>query len=285
MKAIRNSLLGFGLGVACLVSACHRAPAPDQQIVKKDSASGPKLEGKDLMLRRGLEIKLVQNSLQGSKQERSLIIDNPSGAEGLSFTWSSGANSGAAPESYPHDDSAQNGGASGKMTLANTVDGRRMTFPLFWPGGELFMSNSSAIWLSDRAFSELKKDGKTQWTLGLLGNPLLGPAQGNDLIEASLEAINRSLDAKPEKLAEAQELKVTDDSADFSLKLNGVEREVDVIVAENWLARLKVLDNAQNPLILEVEVAPQNSAANLFSPLSWIRRWLNYRVTEISIRS
>jgi hypothetical protein len=194
-----------------------------------------------------------------------------------------GSNPGTA-ESQASTTTAGAGEDFGKMTLANTVDGRRMTLPLFWPGGELFMSNSSAIWLSDRAFSELKKEGKTQWALGLLDNPLLGPVQGNELIEMSLESVNRGLEGKPEKRAEAMELKVTDKSADYSLKLNGVEREVEVIEAGNWLAKLKILDNAQNPLILEVQVAPESSAANIFFPLSWIRPWLNYRVEEISLQ-
>lgn len=282
MKAIRILTAGLLLGLVTTSNACRRAPAPNQPIEKSTETSGPRLEGKDLMLKKGLQIKIVQGSGAATQKERNLVIENPSGAEGLAFTWYLGGSN--KPETQPSAGIPEGGDDSGKMTLANTVDGRRMTLPLFWPGGELFMSNSTAIWLSDRAFSELKKEGKTQWGLGLLDNPLLGPAQGNELIEASLETANRSLEGKPEKKAEALELKVRDDSADYALKLNGVEREVDVIEAGNWLARLKVLDNAQNPLIVEFQVAPETSAANLFFPLSWIRPWLNYRVTEISLK-
>ncbi|MFO1462581.1 MAG: hypothetical protein U1F66_02310 [bacterium] len=267
------------LGLVSIGLACHRAPSPDRPIEAPKANPGKKLEGKDLILRKGLEIKIV--SPDGGK--RTLRIDNPSGAEGLTFEWRL-ASKGDATETRPSPGAASLEN-SGKMTLANTVDGRRMTLPAFWPGGELFMSNSSALWLSDRAFSELKKDGKTQWTLGLLDNPLIGPLQGNDLVEASLEMTGRSLDNKPEQKAQAQELKVTDKSADFALKLNGADAEVEVIEAGNWLARLKILDNTQNPLIVEFEVAPEaKGTAALFMPLRWIQDKLNYRVEEISLQ-
>jgi hypothetical protein len=277
-------LLSLALGLALGASSCRRAPAPDRTAEKPAKSSGASLEGRDLILRKGLQIKIVQNAAGLQGKTRNIQIENPSGAEGLSFLWRVSGNQAGVAESQPTVPAAEAGEDFGKMTLANTVDGRRMTLPLFWPGGELFMSNSSAIWLSDRAFSELKKEGKTQWALGLLDNPLLGPAQGNELIETSLESVNRGLEGKAEQKAAAMELKVTDDSADYPLKLNGVEREVEVIEAGNWLAKLKILDNAQNPLILEVQVAPERSAANIFFPLSWIRPWLSYRVEEISIQ-
>lgn len=282
MKSIRIVLISLALGLA--LASCRRAPAPDQALEKPAKASGPKLEGRDLILRKGLQIKIAQKGegLQG--KTRNIQVENPSGAEGLSFLWRISGGPAVNPESQPAVPEAEGGNDFGKMTLANTVDGRRMTLPLFWPGGELFMSNSSAIWLSDRAFSELKKDGKTQWALGLLDNPLLGPAQGNALIESSLDLMNGALEGKPEQKAAAMELKVTDKSADYALKLNGVDREIEVIEAENWLAKLKILDNAQNPLILEVQVAPERSAANIFFPLSWIRPWLSYRVEGISFQ-
>jgi hypothetical protein len=170
------------------------------------------------------------------------------------------------------------------MTLANTVNSRRMTLPIFWPPGELYLSNSGAVWLSDQSFEELKKQGKTQWALGVLDNPLLGPVQGVDLLEASLEATSRSLASKNDPKASPQDIEVTDKSADFSVKLNGNETTVDVLEAGNSLVSYKILNNPQNPLILEAEVAPGRSVASeLFLPLSWIRGLLSYKVEEIDL--
>ncbi|MCE9624859.1 MAG: hypothetical protein K8R69_05315 [Deltaproteobacteria bacterium] len=263
-------------------ASCHRAPSPDRPSEKTAKPSGKSLESKDLTLKKGLKLEIVQESGALKGKTRTLTVENPNGAEGLSFQWNLEEKNKGGTESQGQPPlSAEN---DGTMTLANTVDGRRMTLPAFWPGGELFMSNSSAIWLSDRAFSELKNDGKTQWAIGLLDNPLLGPLQGNELIEKSLEATTRGLDNQPEKKSAAQEIKVTDKSADYPIKINGIDGEVQVIEAENWLAQLKILDNAQNPIILEVEVAPGSKAADgIFSPLSWIRGWLSYRVTGITL--
>ncbi len=276
-KVLNAAAIGLAL-TAGLLAACHRVPSPDRPIEApsgNSGGSGKSLDSKDLTLKKGLEIKVTM-----AHGVRTLTIDNPSGAEGLTFDWQAEEKSGAS-ESRP----SKSLESSGKMTLANTVDGRRMTLPAFWPGGELFLSNSSAVWLSDRAFSELKKDGKTQWTIGLLDNPLVGPLQDDAMVEGSLESANRALENKPDKRSSAQELKVTDKSADYPIKLNGVAGKVDVIEAENWLGRLKILDNAQNPLILQFEVTPQaKGILTLFSPLSWIRDKLDYRVEEISLK-
>jgi hypothetical protein len=55
---------------------------------------------------------------------------------------------------------------------------------------------------------------------------------------------------------------------------------VDVVELGNWLARLSVLDNAQNPLVLAVQIAPEASPAELlFSPLGMLKGLLEYQVT------
>jgi hypothetical protein len=54
------------------------------------------------------------------------------------------------------------------------------------------------------------------------------------------------------------------------------------MTAENWLARYKILNNAQNPLVLEIQLAPKASPAELlFSPLALLKNMVEYRVEEI----
>jgi hypothetical protein len=187
---------------------------------------------------------------------------------------------GKTPESQP------SAAGSGKMILANTVGSRRMTLPLFWPGGELFMSNSSAVWLSDQAFAELKKEGKTQYDLGLVDNPLLGPAQGLPILENGLAAYNQGLAANPERKAATLQWEVSDKSLDYALKVNGVLTEVEALEAVSPVAKIKVLNNPQNPLVLEVEIAPGDRPATaLFLPLSWVRGLLSYKVESLDMPS
>ncbi|HCU24024.1 MAG TPA: hypothetical protein DF383_03325, partial [Deltaproteobacteria bacterium] len=196
-------------------TACRRTPAVDKKAsaFSKAESEAPQ----NLILKKGMRIKLRQlefvdeGKLIPSEQEhgwvRTLSVENPSGAEGLSFQWHLAA-------SVPAPETGSRFNASGKMTLANLVGARRMTLPLFWPGGELFLSNSSAIWLSDEAFAELQKQGKTAWSLGLVDNALLGPAQGLAFLESSLENVQRSLESKPDEKAAAGELSITDKSVD-----------------------------------------------------------------------
>jgi len=272
-------LLSLGLG-----AACRRTPAIDAKVSNPPSSQSSEVPH-SLLLKKGMQIKLRQSevaedgkllpSKDPSGWSRTVTVENPSGAEGMAFAWD-----------LPGAEKASSGEASvrGKMTLANLVGARRMTLPLFWPAGELFLSNSSAIWLSDQAFADLQKQGKTNWSLGIVDNALLGPAQGVALLESALEIMQRSLETKADQKAAAGELVVADKSIDFPMKVNGVEREVEAIEAENWLAKLKILKNPQNPLILEFEVAPNRSvASNLFFPLSWTRKLLSYKVEEIPL--
>lgn len=277
MRFGKTLIICLSFAALSLVSACKRQPSlPDGK------ASAP-ASARSFSLKEGLEISIVQErQISGGQLAagkgpwiRKLSIVNPNGAEGLSFTWKMGGVS----ESQASADSD-----AGKMILANTVGSRRMTLPLFWPGGELFMSNSSAVWLSDQAFSELKKDGKTQYDLGLVDNSLLGPAQGYPLLENGLAAYQQGLAAQPEKRAAALQWEVSDKSLDYAVKVNGVLTEVEALEATSPLAKIKVLDNPQNPLVLEVEIAPSSSVANaLFLPLSWVRSLLSYKVESLDL--
>jgi len=280
MSYFKVYALALSLAALTLAPACKHQPTAPQ-----GSGSGdPQARG--FSLKQGLEIAIAQES-QVQEGElapgkgpwlRKLKVENPNGAEGLSFSWIIGASS--SPESQASE------ADSGKMILANTVGSRRMTLPLFWPGGELFLSNSSAVWLSDQAFAELKKDGKTQYDLGLVDNPLLGPAQGLPLLENGLAAYSQSLAVSADKKNAALQWEVSEKSLDYALKVNGVLTEVGAFEATSPLARIKILDNPQNPLVLEVEIAPSRSpASTLFFPLSWVRGLLSYKVESLDLPS
>lgn len=271
--------LALSLAALSLAPACKRQPSVSEGKKSTDP------QGRGFSLKSGLEIAIAQErQVQEGRLApgngpwiRKLRIENPSGAEGLSFTWKMGG---------PATETQTSEAGSGKMILANTVGSRRMTLPLFWPGGELFMSNSSAVWLSDQAFSELKKDGKTQYDLGLVDNPLLGPAQGLPLLENGLAAYNQGLVARPERRLQDLQWEVSDDSREYALKVNGILVEVEALEAVSPLAKIVVLDNPQNPLVLEVEIAPPSTPARaLFLPLSWMRGLLGYKVESLDLPS
>ncbi len=72
----------------------------------------------------------------------------------------------------------------------------------------------------------------------------------------------------------------------MKLKVNGVEQEVEVLEAKNSLASYKILNNAQNPLLLEVRLGPDYTLGEwIFSPLLMVKDLLEYRVEEIKVPS
>ncbi len=271
---------------------------------------GTLISSDSLKLKPDMKIKLSQRAIAADGQlaigkpnfSRTLNIESPPTQEGLSFAWDFKTEAPLPEINWAKDNpaptpSAQTAPApptpslplepqSGRMTLANLVAAKGMTLPNFWPAGELYLSDTSAVWLSDRAFSDLKKTQKAQWQPGLVGNTLLGPAQGIPLLEKLLQVLNQNIQRDPETLKSAGEIATRKKSVKHRLKVNGEEREVQAIEAGNWLASYRILDNAQNPLILEVVFNPaQTPAGILFSPLTLLKPMLEYRVEEIWLPS
>jgi hypothetical protein len=286
----------------CLFAAVGPGCRKTSNISQGPSPTGlsPEALTESLKLKSGMQIRLKQGALAWGDQwiplpagqfaQRSLSILNPSNAEGLAFGWTlkvplAGT---PTPESAPSGLSAspqlQIKGWEGKMTLANATDSRRLTLPAFWPDGELYLSNASAIWLSDRAYEELKKTRQTEWGAGVLQNPLVGPLQGLELLEKGLSQLQNQVEQSPESIQNAGKILAEKKLGRYSLKVNGADREVEVVEAKNWLAEYKILNNAQNPLILQVRFLPEASAGSrIFSPLSPLQSLLEYEVTEIDL--
>ena len=269
----------------------------DKEEESTPSSKDPKT--KQLKLERGMKIMVAhrdwnpEKGSMGNPALRILTIEDPSGAEGLAFQWINPPSEigTAGTESQPSDPTAGAasgqaqvfdlaGVASGELSLPNLTNARRMTLPLFWPNGDLFLSNSSGIWISDIAFEELKKDKKTEWNPGLIDNPLLGPIQGYKAIEGGLAQLESSLEEDQEKKESATLIKASKPKK-FKVIVDGSEQEVEVIPAKNWLASYKILNNTQNPLVLEVKLAPEaNIGEILFTPLGLLKGLVEYRVVE-----
>jgi len=284
LKTIFALLLIFPLGL----SACRQKPSANESLSASQTAGSPDAPPatENLKILPGMKIRLSQKGMGTGEKiffsdqgvSRTLKMENAIGAEGISFSWASDNNEGANAK----DVAAKS--TEGHMTLANLVGARQMTLPAFWPAGDLFLSNSSAIWLSDQAFQDLKKSHQTSWQLGLKSDSLMGEAQGFKLLEESLKGFQQGLQADEKKQQAATIFEGGKRSKAFPVKINGKDSEVEAIEAENSVARLKILDNPQNPLILQVELNPTDSVGGvLFSPLTMLKPFLEYKVEEIDL--
>lgn len=272
------------------MSACGQDKVDSQGRVR--SSEDPKTLA--LKMKHGMKIILAHRDWNpeaeswGNPAFRVITIMEPSGAEGLSIQWinpPAGVLS-QGSESQPSQATKAQvfdlaGTQSGELSLPNLTHARRMTLPLFWPNGELFLSNSTGIWLSDIAFEELKKNRRTQWNSGLLNNPLLGPVQGVAAIEEGLIQFENTLETDEEKKQSSLWINA-EKPEKFKIMLDGKEQMVEVLPAGNWLASYKILHNTQNPMILEVTLAPGATLGQvLFSPLGLLKGLAEYRVVEI----
>lgn len=281
---------GMLLLIAGFQTSCRRTPDPQKPIGTTGSVAPENIE-ETLKLRPGLKIILTQNLPDRQAKvggmipgvRRQMEVQTPLTSEGLTFQWSLRFEppSASGPESAP---SAGNETVreDGSMSLANVVGARAMTLPIFWPQGELYLSNSSALWISDRALDDLKKTKKSEWNLGLLGNGLMGAVTGMENLQKPLEEFLAAVQRSPELAASLPQIELWDKSVKFPVKINGKDQELKALVAGNWLAEYTILDQAQNPLILQVRILPKSKVGSmLFSPLAWAKPYLEYRVQEI----
>jgi hypothetical protein len=273
---------------------CPKAPSSPEALSSKDPQTLA------IKLKQGIKIKLKYVELEkesgklGKWVEREVTLENPSGAEGVALLWNEAVAGPQQPESAPLPQgqviTIDGGGnltdplkglmkpGGGQLSLPNLTQARRMTLPAFWPHGDLYLSDSSGIWLSDVAFEEIKREGKTAWDAGLLANPLLGPAEGLPVFMNALAYLQDGLKEEQDKIEDGGSLKRQGEKK-FTLEIDGKAQTVDVVEMGNWLARLTVLDNAQNPLILAFQVAPEASPAELlFSPLGILKGLVEYQV-------
>jgi hypothetical protein len=311
-KGLDLSNLFIFFSLLALLSSCNsfnlqtRGTETNPKVAENSAGFKLKLkEGSKILLRyHGVEL---GNPIQIKEEIRTITVDSPIGAEGLTLFWNSSpfllegnkavqkleGPGAASPNPSPFPPSSLSttlqvyplfGHQEGKLTLPNISQVRRMTLPAFWPEGDLYLANTSGIWLSDLAFEELRQYRKTQWEAGLLQNPILGPTQSSAFLEQRLRELGEIIARDPMKLEAAYQISAKRRPGKFLLKVNGKQQEVQVVEAENWLIRYKVLDNPQNPLILEATLAPNLSPGEiLFSPLALIKALADYQVLEIEI--
>ncbi len=276
-KQVRVSLIALLISFV-FVMACDSTKRHEDSSVKKIAKKSSNPNNLKLNLKQNMKVQVSTWSLSEdqeeklSKQNRQLSVTELGGVDGLSFIWQEGELD-----------------QGNQISLPNIAATRKMLLPLFWPRGELYLSDYASIWLSDAAFEELLRTGKTHWSLGIDQNPLLGPAQEDTTIKTSLKNLNQWIkelsgltNQTTQKKFEFNYLTVLTPSQNYSLKLNQKTVQVEVIEAGNDLFRYKILNNPQNPLILEFELAPNLPTVSMAGKnLFLLKSLLEYRIKEI----
>ena len=127
----------------------------------------------------------------------------------------------------------------GVITGNGRDDSHAALLPIFWPQVDGETTDTSLMWLSAAAFSELKETRETRWSADVLTRISNLPREALDKINDAAAGREIFLKAEP-------------DFVTFELSVNGQNTTVQAIKAfDDFGNAYVILDNPQNPLILK----------------------------------
>ncbi len=171
----------------------------------------------------------------------------------------------------------------GRILAPDFAESGDMTLPTLWPEAEERLPDTSLLWLSPPAFSELRATRRTRWSPGLVGSPLLQPGAVFAEFRRGVQALQEEMGSSTAKEQTFHTIEANAEFGTFDLLVNGRPSQVRTIVARNWVAEYVILDDPQNPLILKFTLNPLSGGAiDVFSPLGVLKSILGYQVLEIN---
>lgn len=176
--------------------------------------------------------------------------------------------------------------ASESLALADTLG-----LPESWPEGEGGVSTSSLIWLSRTHYDELVSTRSTVVSLGLFDEKFMRVEDATNRLTSIVDKLSGLLDPilgtqEPTESTSDTEsllmLKADPQWGEYTLLVDGVQTKVRVVEAKNAFASYKILANADNPLILEIQLTPLSQGnLELLSSDGFAEGFGGYEVTEI----
>ena len=161
------------------------------------------------------------------------------------------------------------------------------SLPASWTEGDQSLrEEQSALWLSDDAYLELSRTGLTTLNLGVFDDETNRLAQGLQDVNKALSAL-RARASEDGKNHDLTLLKADAERVTVPLEVNGVEVKVTAIRAKNWFGEVTVLDNRQNPLILQLKINPLSAglAETLGGSLSSLDQLLGYEIKKLRVQA
>ncbi len=146
--------------------------------------------------------------------------------------------------------------ASGTVSEINLQSAHVLGSPTYWqPGPVSLNGDKSGLWLSDDAYQELDKTGKTALSFGLVDDA------ANQLFKGLKEVADAFAKLKGNQKVEEKKKEITlleaeKDPVEVTIKVNGKDVKVHAIRAKNWFGEVLVLKNRHNPLVLKLSVNP-----------------------------
>lgn len=177
-----------------------------------------------------------------------------------------------------------------------------LMLPESWPIGEGGAVESSLIWLARDHFNELINTRSTTVSLGLFDESLMKVEAVTDEVESFMDSVSSfiapflpSSSEVPgeEETGVTEEVSLEKDSlsrleanskwGNYTLLVDGVRTTVRVVEAKNAFASYKILANAENPIILEIQLTPLSQGnLELLSMKGIVQGFGGYEITQIN---
>jgi len=170
---------------------------------------------------------------------------------------------------------------TGTLQASDVGSADHLQLPTFWTKGEQVLQKNSLIWLTKEQYQELVQTRKTKINLGLFDNSIAFAQSLSDQAKQITNWITQSKQLEENKdvlLVEANQNWGT-----YSLLIQGQQKTVRTIQAQNAFARYTILANENNPLILEVVLSPLSRGSfDVFHKEGLREAFMGYEVTSIT---
>ncbi|MFH1089531.1 MAG: hypothetical protein V1716_03860 [Candidatus Uhrbacteria bacterium] len=170
---------------------------------------------------------------------------------------------------------------TGNYSTTALDNGTKILLPAYWSEGDQSFEDNSIIWLSKEQYESLVSTKTATLSLGLFDEKIASLVGMSDSVQNALNTLQQKA-ADASKSQDIYKLTADNDWQTYSLLVDGTEKTVQTIQANNWFGSYVILANAENPLVLKATLNPfALGSFNISSPLS---SFLGYEVTEIKIK-
>lgn len=183
---------------------------------------------------------------------------------------------------------------SGNITSEALALADTLGLPESWPEGDGGVSASSLIWLSRTNYDELVNTRSTVVSLGLFDESLMRVQDATNQLTSIVDKLSGILNSIFGNAEQPAEEKASDTESlltleadpqwgEYTLLVDGVQTKVRVVKAMNAFASYTILANADNPLILEIQLTPLSQGnLELLSTGGFAEGFGGYEVTQIN---
>ncbi|MCR4314615.1 MAG: hypothetical protein NUV84_05220 [Candidatus Uhrbacteria bacterium] len=180
----------------------------------------------------------------------------------------------------------------GTIATESLASASTLMLPEMWPQGDGGVVETSLIWFPRSHYEELVNTRSTIVSLGLFDESLLKVEDATSKLSSLLDRLwgligtDQPTEEETTDTDSLLRLEADPQWGEYRLFVDGVQTRVRVVEAKNAFASYSILANADNPLILEIQLTPLSRGnLELLSSTGFAEGFGGYEVTQINKNS